>query len=87
MESNIQSGASVDSEVADVNRELMLDGNAVGGLFYEIFGAEMTISPAECAHCGREGEMATLLAFVQAPGVVLRCPACEQVMLPHCQNP
>ena len=47
----------------------------------EIFAAEMTASPTACAHCGRVGAVGSLLAFTQAPGVVLRCPACEQVML------
>ena len=66
---------------ADINSEMMLDGNAVAGLLQEIFGVEMTASPTECANCGRAGELATLLAFTQAPGIVLRCPACEAVML------
>ncbi len=65
----------------DMNRELMLDGNAVGGTFYEIFGREMTAAPGECASCGNIAEMGALLAFTQAPGIVLRCPACEQVMV------
>ena len=77
----------MDSEVVDVNRELMLDGNSVAGLLYEIFGTEMTVSPAECAHCGREGELGTLLAFTQAPGVVLRCPSCEGVMIRIVKTP
>jgi hypothetical protein len=59
----------------------MLDGNAVGGLLHDIFAADMTASPTVCAHCGREGALATLLAFTRAPGVVLRCPACAQVVL------
>ena len=61
--------------------ELMLDGNAAAGILYEIFGEEMTASPTECEHCGKEGELGSLLAFVSAPGYVLRCPACEQVIL------
>jgi len=65
----------------DEARELMLDGNSVAGILYEIFGAEMTASPTECEHCGKEGELGSLLAFVSAPGYVLRCPACEQVIL------
>jgi len=65
----------------DVNRALMLDGNAVAGVLWEIFGAEMTASPTECASCGFEGEMGGLLAFTQSPGMVLRCPACEQVVV------
>ena len=68
-------------ETTDINRELMLDANATAGLLYEIFGAEMTASPTECATCGNEGEIGELLAFTQGPGIVLRCSACENVVL------
>jgi hypothetical protein len=71
----------------DVIREMMLDGNAVAGLLEEIFSVEMTASPTECNNCGRQGELATLLAFTQAPGIVLRCPACESVMVRIVQTP
>jgi hypothetical protein len=71
----------VDEERIDLNRALMLDGNAVAGMLQEIFGAEMTVSPTECAGCGAEGLMGGLLAFTHSPGVVLRCPACEGVMV------
>jgi hypothetical protein len=74
-------------ETADINRELMLDANATAGLLYEIFGVEMTASPSECAHCGNQGEIGTLLAFTQGPGIVLRCSACEQVVLRIVQTP
>ena len=40
-----------------------------------------------CANCGRQGELGTLLAFTQAPGAVLRCPACEQVMIRIVETP
>ena len=66
---------------ADMNRALMVDGNAVAGLLREVFAFEMTTSPTKCAHCGAVGALGTLLAFTQAPGVVLRCPACEQVIM------
>ena len=65
----------------DVNRSLMTDGNSVAGLLYDVFAREMTAEPTECAACGREGEIGTLLAFTRAPGVVLRCPACDNAML------
>jgi hypothetical protein len=74
-------------ETTDINRELMLDANATSGLLHEIFGVEMTASPTECAHCGNEGEIGTLLAFTQGPGIVLRCSACEQVVLRIVQTP
>ncbi|RPJ28863.1 MAG: hypothetical protein EHM33_03065 [Chloroflexi bacterium] len=65
----------------------MLDANATAGVLYEIFGVEMTASPTECAHCGNEGEVGALLAFVQGPGIVLRCSTCENVVLRIVQTP
>lgn len=74
-------------ETTDLNRELMLDANATAGLLYEIFGVEMTASPTECANCGNEAEIGTLLAFTHGPGIVLRCSGCEQVVLRIIQTP
>ena len=74
-------------EMTDINRELMLDANAAAGLLYEIFGLEMTAEPTECATCGNEGEIGGLLAFTHGPGVVLRCSACENVVLRIVQTP
>src|SRR5512132_3602262 len=74
-------------EASDINRELMLDANASAGLLYEIFGTEMTASPTECAHCGKEGDIGSLLAFTQGPGIVLRCSGCENVVIRIVQTP
>jgi len=65
----------------DMGTALMLDGNAAGGMLYDIFSAEMTASPTQCASCGREEQMGELLAFTQSPGVVLRCPACDNIVM------
>jgi hypothetical protein len=59
----------------------MLDGNALAGLLHELFDAEMTIAPVECASCGRVGEMGSLWAFTESPGYVLRCPDCQNIVL------
>jgi Family of unknown function (DUF6510) len=32
-----------------------LDGNAIVGTLYHVFGAEMTMAPAECGGCGARG--------------------------------
>jgi len=74
-------------ETTDLNRELTLDANATAGLLHEIFGVEMTASHTECANCGNEAEIGTLLAFTHGPGIVLRCSACEQVMIRIVQTP
>ena len=67
--------------------ELWLDGNAVAALLEETFAVEMTASPTTCAACRRVGAIGTLRAYIQAPGVVLRCPGCEQVVLRIVQTP
>ena len=77
----------MDDAQAFSERALVLDANAVAGLLDEIFGAEMTASRTVCAHCGRAGEMGTLMAYVHAPGVVLRCPTCQQVMVRIVRTP
>jgi len=71
----------------DLNRELMLDANAVAGLLQETFGAEMTAAPTECAHCGCEAEIGTLLAFTRGPGIILRCSNCQGIVLRIVQTP
>ncbi len=77
----------MDENLSDMNHELMLDANAAAGLLQEIFGIDMTAAPTECANCGQEGEIGTLLAFTQAPGVVLRCPSCESIVVRITQTP
>ncbi len=60
---------------------LMLDGNALAGLLHELFDIEMTITPVECDSCGRVGELGSLWAFAESPGYVLRCPACQNIVI------
>jgi Zn finger protein HypA/HybF involved in hydrogenase expression len=61
--------------------EMTLDGNAIGGLLREVFGIEMTDAIGTCASCGAVNEVGRVDVYVHAPGTVVRCPACEQVML------
>jgi uncharacterized Zn finger protein len=70
-----------------MNLELMLDGNAVGGMLIELYGEDLTGVASTCPDCGREGEVATLRAFVHAPGIVLRCPACDAMLLAVARTP
>jgi hypothetical protein len=65
----------------DMNHELTLDANAVAGLLQEIFGTEMTTVPSECAGCGNQAEVGSLLAYVHSPGYILRCSVCKQVVM------
>jgi uncharacterized Zn finger protein len=67
--------------------DLVLDGNAVAGTLAEIYGDEMTTVLAECASCGKVDHVGGLLAYVHAPGIVLRCRACATVMIRIVQTP
>jgi hypothetical protein len=57
-----------------------LDGNALGGLLRELFGAEMTDTPHTCQSCGTERPIAAHRVYLGA-GTVLRCPICDQIAL------
>lgn len=61
--------------------DLTLDANAVGGLLIEIFGTDMTAAACQCTHCGNRAEVATLRAYIHAPGTVLRCSICTEIVL------
>ena len=58
-----------------------LDGNAIAGALREIFATDVTSAIATCGGCGRAGAVATLRVWGPAPGIVARCPQCEDVML------
>jgi hypothetical protein len=57
-----------------------LDGNALGGLLQELFGADMTAAPHTCQSCGKEHPVAEHRVYLGA-GAVLRCPVCDQIAL------
>ena len=67
--------------------ERTLDANAVAGMLEVLFGTDMTTAHSRCGTCGREGEVGTLMAFMNAPGVVLRCPVCSTVMMRMVETP
>lgn len=58
-----------------------LDGNAIGGLLLEVFGAEMTTARGVCAHCGAAGQLAETVVYLRAPGTVVRCRSCGSVLM------
>jgi hypothetical protein len=58
-----------------------LDGNAVGGLLQEVFGAELTDATRTCGSCGDRGPLAEVLVYLRAPGTVVRCRTCGSVLM------
>lgn len=58
-----------------------LDGNAAAGLLAEIFIIEPTVVRSTCAHCGTPAALGAHHLFADAPGAVVRCPTCTEVVL------
>jgi mannose-6-phosphate isomerase-like protein (cupin superfamily) len=58
-----------------------LDGNAIAGALFEYFGREMTTAGGTCAHCGTRSRIGQLRVYSRAPGTVVRCRNCGQVVI------
>ncbi len=61
--------------------DMKVDGNAIGGLLREIFTMEMTNAESTCASCGNVSAVGGVMVYLNAPGAVVRCPACDQVQM------
>ena len=61
--------------------KLWSDGTALAGHLQDVFCFEVTTAIGRCTNCGRTGPMAEVRVFDHAPGVVARCPVCDQVLL------
>jgi uncharacterized protein DUF6510 len=58
-----------------------LDGNAIAGLLFEVFGAEMTTAAGVCARCGERRLLAESEVYLRAPGTVVRCRSCRSALM------
>ena len=57
-----------------------LDGNAIAGQLYDVFGAEMTTVAGVCAYCGARHELGEQPVYLRGPGTVVRCKSCESIV-------
>jgi hypothetical protein len=66
---------------------LWADGNALTGPVGDLLRVEVTTAIGRCAGCGRTAPMAQVRVFDHAPGLVARCPTCDQVLLRLVRSP
>ncbi len=59
----------------------VLDGNAAAGALADVFALEMTVAMTTCAGCSDVRPIGELRAYLQAPGLVLRCASCQAVQI------
>ena len=64
-----------------------LDGNAAAGALAEVFGRDVTEAFGACRQCGRRSRLAETHTHLGGPGVVLRCPGCDAVVLRAVSSP
>ncbi len=57
-----------------------VDGNALAGPLSEIFRMDVTTVVARCRHCGDQAMLAQAMVFFAAPGTVVRCATCDEVL-------
>jgi Zn finger protein HypA/HybF involved in hydrogenase expression len=62
-------------------------GSALAGPLGDLFRVDVASAVGRCTNCGREAPMAEARVFDHAPGVVARCPTCDQVLLRLVQGP
>ena len=63
------------------------DGTALAGHLHNVLGVDVTTAIGRCTGCGRTAAMAEVRVFDHAPGVVARCPVCDQVLLRLVRGP
>jgi hypothetical protein len=63
-----------------------LDGSAAAGRLSDVFAFDVTLARTVCATCHDSHPVAELRAYLQAPGVVLRCSSCGAVQVRHVRS-
>jgi hypothetical protein len=53
----------------------------------ERFTVDITAAIGRCASCGLIGPVAGLRVYAHAPGLVARCPGCQEVVLRLVRGP
>jgi hypothetical protein len=67
--------------------ELTVDANGIGGMLAGVFGVDVTASPGQCATCHTVSMVGAMRVYMRGPGVVVRCPACAEVILRIVRTP
>jgi Family of unknown function (DUF6510) len=61
--------------------DTFLDGNAVAGTLGDLFAFDITVAVSTCAICADARPVAEMRAYLDAPGIVLRCASCGAAQL------
>jgi hypothetical protein len=62
------------------------DGNAAAGPLADLLGFDVTAAAGQCAGCSSQMALGQALLYSGGPGLVLRCPQCDHVLLRMAQS-
>jgi ribosomal protein S27E len=58
-----------------------LDGNALAGLFAEVFGEDMTSTVITCRTCGTTQVIGETVVYPNPMAAIVRCRTCTQLLI------
>jgi ribosomal protein S27E len=58
-----------------------LDGNALAGLFDEVFGEGMTNTMVTCRTCGTTAAIGETVVYPNPMAAIVRCRTCTQLLI------
>jgi Family of unknown function (DUF6510) len=64
-----------------MSSDSFFDGNAAAGELRDVFSVDITSAACQCATCGAIAPLARGHLYAFAPGIVVRCAACEQPLV------
>lgn len=64
-----------------------VDGNDIAGTAGELFAVDLTGARGRCVACGQESMVGQARVYNRAPGLVVRCPSCEAVLMRLVRSP
>lgn len=64
-----------------------VDGNAAAGPFADVLGFDVTTARLTCSECGCVAAFAETRVYQRTPGIVVRCPGCENILARLVQAP
>jgi hypothetical protein len=64
-----------------------LDGNVLSGPLGEVFTFDVAAAAVRCVSCDRPSRLPDLHVYPGGPGLVARCPGCDEVIARYVRTP
>ena len=62
------------------NAQSVVDGNAVAGMLWDVFGADVTVLIGVCRSCGTGARLAEAVVELDDVAAIVRCRACTHTL-------